>query len=568
MIKKEHFLLFLILIIGFSLRFYKLAKVPAGFLNDEAAIGYNAYSLIKTGRDEFGESWPLFFRSFGEGKLTLLVYEALLPVFVFGLSEFSVRFMPAFLGFLTVFLLYFLTKELLEQVKKKKFSEQEKGTISLLAAFSLAVLPWHLHFSRAALNPESLFWVVFGTWLFLRGIRKKKLSLLVLSFVSFTASQLIYHAARVFAPPWAAVLISLGWHKMKKIKRLKLVLLYFVFIIVPAIVILKSPIAGARTTGISLFHHQAGVQIKLNEAITECKNKPFLLVRGLHNKVEAYLRDFGQRYFAHFNFDFLFFDGDPLRPRYRVPNVGQMLLIQAPFFLVGLYLIFHYRLWLVLAWLFLAPLPAAITFETPSSVRAIFMTIPLTICSGLGFFWLVSQINFKNRIIKIFLYSFLFILFFWNFSYYLDAYYFHQEVHQPYYWQYGYKELVVRVNKLLPHYNKAVITDSRGTPYIFFLFYNQYPPEKFQAQVWQAFEPAKSFSFVAIRKLDNLEFVANKCPAKNGQEPGILYVCTEEDHPQKEIKEGKVRIIDKINYQDGQPAFVLMEWVKEDEGSQ
>ena len=87
------------------------------------------------------------------------------------------------------------------------------------------------------------------------------------------------------------------------------------------------------------------------------------------------------------------------------------------------------------------------------------------------------------------------MVFCWNFIYYLDAYYFHQRVHQPYYWQYGYKELVKKVNKYTPFYKEIKITDSRGVPYIFFLFYNRYPPEKFQVQVWDVLEPPKKFSF-------------------------------------------------------------------------
>ncbi|MDZ4228834.1 MAG: glycosyl transferase, partial [Patescibacteria group bacterium] len=60
--------LILILLLAAGLRFYQLGRVPSGFVNDEAAFGYNAYSLIKTGRDEFGEFLPIIFHSFGEGK--------------------------------------------------------------------------------------------------------------------------------------------------------------------------------------------------------------------------------------------------------------------------------------------------------------------------------------------------------------------------------------------------------------------------------------------------------------------------------------------------------------------
>ena len=154
----------------------------------------------------------------------------------------------------------------------------------------------------------------------------------------------------------------------------------------------------------------------------------------------------------------------------------------------------------------------------------------------------------------------LIFIFLYNFAYYLDAYYVHAEAHQPYYWQFGYKELVKRINELEPLYNKIEITDARGTPYIYFLFYNQYDPLKYQKEAWENWEAAKSFSYEAIRGLgEKLFFVNELCPAQKGTEPGVLYVCTEEDHPQKEIKAGEVVIVDKIKYQDNQDAFVLME---------
>lgn len=74
--------LFLIIFLAFSLRFYKLGSVPAGFFSDEAAVGYNAYSLLKTGKDEFGKPWPFLFISFGEGKLPLYIYQGLI-LFIF-----------------------------------------------------------------------------------------------------------------------------------------------------------------------------------------------------------------------------------------------------------------------------------------------------------------------------------------------------------------------------------------------------------------------------------------------------------------------------------------------------
>ena len=56
-------ILFLIVILAFLLRFYQLSTNPPGLNLDEVAIGYNAYSILRTGRDEYGKFLPIVFRS-------------------------------------------------------------------------------------------------------------------------------------------------------------------------------------------------------------------------------------------------------------------------------------------------------------------------------------------------------------------------------------------------------------------------------------------------------------------------------------------------------------------------
>ena len=134
---KRIFLIF-ILLLGFFLRVYKVAEYPAGLNADEAAIGYNAYSLLQTGKDEFGHPWPINFQSFNDFKPGLYFYLVLPFVKLFGLTELAVRLPSAILGSLTVLILYFLVKKIIS------------ADFAVLAAFLLSVSPWHLHFSRGA----------------------------------------------------------------------------------------------------------------------------------------------------------------------------------------------------------------------------------------------------------------------------------------------------------------------------------------------------------------------------------------------------------------------------------
>src|SRR3989337_3214476 len=112
-------LLILILSLAAILRFWELDSYPA--LNaDEAAIGYNAYSLIQTGKDEHGNSWPIHFQSFNDYKPGFYFYLVLPFVKLLGLNEWAVRIPNATLGVLTVLLVYLLVNELFK--KQDKFS--------------------------------------------------------------------------------------------------------------------------------------------------------------------------------------------------------------------------------------------------------------------------------------------------------------------------------------------------------------------------------------------------------------------------------------------------------------
>ena len=94
--KKGKIILLAILLLASLLRFWRLGEMPA--LNaDEAAIGYNAYSLIQTGVDEHGNPWPIHFQSFNDYKPGFYFYLVLPFVKILGLNVLAVRIPGAFL---------------------------------------------------------------------------------------------------------------------------------------------------------------------------------------------------------------------------------------------------------------------------------------------------------------------------------------------------------------------------------------------------------------------------------------------------------------------------------------
>src|SRR3989344_6073268 len=132
-------MLAIIIILSAVLRLVALDKFPNGFTGDEAQQGYSAYSIFKTGKDEWGELLPLFPRGFGDYKPPLYTYLTVPSVGLLGLNVLAVRLPAALAGILAVLIVYFLTKELLKNQK-----------IALWASFLLAINPWHIQISRTA----------------------------------------------------------------------------------------------------------------------------------------------------------------------------------------------------------------------------------------------------------------------------------------------------------------------------------------------------------------------------------------------------------------------------------
>src|SRR3989344_5188900 len=102
--------LILIILLAAFLRFYNLSKTPPSLYWDEASLGYNAYSILKTARDEHGQFLPITnFAAFGDYKPPGYIYLTVPSIAIFGVNEFAIRFPSAFFGTLTVLLAFFLT---------------------------------------------------------------------------------------------------------------------------------------------------------------------------------------------------------------------------------------------------------------------------------------------------------------------------------------------------------------------------------------------------------------------------------------------------------------------------
>jgi len=153
---KSLVLLLLIILLGAFLRFYRLTEVPPSLFGDEVDVGYQAYSILKTGRDYSGNFLPIHFQSLADWRTPLFLYATVPFVWLFGLTELGVRFAPALFGVLTIPLVFLFCEELREILKIRSITSH----FSLLTSLLLAVSPWHLQYSRAAFEVTLMLFLI------------------------------------------------------------------------------------------------------------------------------------------------------------------------------------------------------------------------------------------------------------------------------------------------------------------------------------------------------------------------------------------------------------------------
>lgn len=532
---------FLIILLAAILRFNQLNHLPA--LNaDEAAIGYNAYSLLKTGKDEHGNPWPVHFQSFYDYKPGLFFYIVLPFIKVLGLTELAVRIPGALLGIGTVVLLWFLVRAMFPD--KKRLAD--------LATLFLAVSPWHIHFSRGGWEVNAAtFFITLGVLGFVNGVKKRVW--LWVGILAFVASLYTYHAARVVVPLLGLVLIIIFRTEIIRYRK------YFIAVVVVGLLLLlplakglTSPVLSARASGVGIFA-DSGIVSRINEQRGEHGNIRDLPAFIIHNKFVNYSLAFLSNWLKHYDGEFLFLSGDEIQ-RNRIPETGLLYLYELPFVLLGLVMIArNSKGWgIVISWLLLSPVASALTFQSPHALRAHNMVIPITIISAFGLLRLLGWLrNIKSRFILATCYLLLVIFITWNISRYLHHYYIHMAKAYPFSSQYGVKELVSYIKANYNNYPVFWITDRYDQPYILFLFYLKYPPEKFQNS--HELTGRDKYGFSTVRNFDKFRFASIGDWQRTADELEQGFIAgTDAEIPDE------ANIIHEINFPNGKKVFQIV----------
>lgn len=539
--KQPWVLLCLIVIIAGFLRFYQLGVNPVSLTWDEVAWGYNAYAVGIDGRDEFGHFLPYTsFISFGDYKPPVYAYLTVVPVWLFGLTEFAVRFPSALFGTLTVLLTYFLVKEVFgyrenTQNKTQNYTE----FIALVSALIMAVSPWNIMLSRAAFEANvASFFIVAGVWSFLYALRKNSW-FLIISVLCFVLCMYTFNSVRVVAP-LLFIALALGHIKpLLKIKKVTVAAFVIGFLVLlPTIPFLLSSQARLRYQEVNIFSDVNLVKTS-NQEIANDHNAWWSKI--IHNRRVIYSEDFMMHYFDNLNPNFLFIQGDA-NPKFSTQDVGQMYLWDLPFLIVGVLFLFRkreHKWWVIPVWLLLGIIPAAVSLPTPHALRTEATLPTWQILTAYGF--IITIVSIK-RYQKWFAGGFLIVLFLFV-GYYLHGYYTHYPKEYSAEWQYSYKQTVEYIGANQQKY-KTVYISGIERPYIYMLFYLKYPPAEFRKTVNMYVD---TFGFVHVNSFGKYQFVTNP---PNLTTKDSLYIASADHVP------SNVDVLQRFYYLDGTPSLV------------
>ncbi len=499
----------LIIAVGGFLRLYHLESFPPALNWDEVSHAYNALSLLHTGADQWGKILPIGnFRAYGDYPLPLNLYFTSAVFALLGPSDFSARLPHALIGTLCIFIVFHAAY---------LWSKNKK--IAVLSALFMAMDPWTFFPSRAVFQSN---WSVLLSSLGLVYILNNNYSFSALfSGLSLYA----YHNTRIFSPLLMA-------SQIPKFIRSKMTWLWIVLFFIPAVVILFSPQSRARSTWVGILDTGAIGQI---EHQRNTSRLPALLSRLVYNRPLFVVTKVLTNYVGYFSPKFLFLSGGT-QYQYSIPHFGVLPIVSLPFFYIGLTLLLFRKDKLLLTWLLLAPLPAAITRDQYAVIRATTMLPIVQIVTASGLVFVATKYSKIILISTVILYLTLSAnYFFYYFSQYPKMY--------SASWQYGYSQLAEFVRHHYSEYDEIIITKRHAEPHEFLLWNLRWSSDKLLKDPNFAWDYHANWYWVD--GFDKFKFVNDwdiqSISASSGKH---VLVFSSQDHPKSGADLGKILFLD------------------------
>lgn len=490
----KKWLLIGILALGFLLRVIGISNHPSGFTPDEASFGYDAYSILKTGKDQWGNAFPLVLKSFGDYKAPLYTYILIPFVAVGGLNKEVVRLPNAIVGTLAILATYFLVLELFKN----------KNT-ALVASFLLAISSWHIMMSRGAFEANlTTFFLPLGLYFLLKGLKNN--NFLYLGSLTLGLNLFTYHSAKIITPSVIIFFILLYRKELLKIKKVNILFSGIILAIFGTLTLYTFTIgAGTRAKDVSIFNGAVEEASVFYHQSINSGNNP-LIAKLTYNKFTIDVNRFFRNYLSYFSPQFLFTSGPAEATYGMIPGRGVLYLFEVPFIILSLVFLIKSdekrNYLLILFWILAAPIAAALaTGPGYAGNRAEAMLPALTIIIALGF----SQIPWSKNKFFTFLYFVISAVLFMS---YLQDYFITSPVKTSQAMLYGNYEAAVWLNQNVNSNIKVVVDKALSEPHIYIAFAYKWDPKSYQEATseWHLGNDINWVDQIPDYKLGNFEF--------------------------------------------------------------
>lgn len=505
-----------------------ISGIPPSVYWDEASIGYNAYSILQTGKDEWGEFMPIHFRAFGEFKLPVYIYSVAIFEKIFGLNELSIRLPAVFFSLATVVLTYLIALKLINK------------QAALFSAFFMSISPWFFIFSRVGYEISAgLAFYLLAVYLFLYAFKKKYL--FIITTLSLILSLYSYNSFRIISTVTFIIFIIMLLRK--NIKGFILIALIATLIFLSSMI----PIIKLFIYDAGFGRAQAFTLFPTIQQVYDLSGKPRLQLifdRSQSTDWSKNVMMIFKNYLSHFSPPFLLFEGDS-NPRNQQPGFGQIYILDLILIIFGiLYIKSLKNKWisLIVLLLLLGFIPASLFKESPHSLRSLPALPFLILIISCGATYLSTKYA-KLPYIIITIYSVLFIVYFQHF---IGSY--SKDTSQD--WQYGYKALFDEYKDKFKDYEKVVISDDYAQPYIFVLYYLKYQPNSYLASV--GYNSVQDWGFSKVEKFGKFEFQKEENLKISNMGKTLLFTTKDQTEFSKDLKS-------TVKFLDDEVAF----WVYE-----
>ena len=461
-------LIFIVFLAAF-LRLHRLGQLPNSYTPDELAQGYTAYSILKTGQDEWGSGNWLNLRSFGDYKPPLQTLLMIPSIKIFGLTPLAVRLPNAIFSIISVLLFYYFVKAI--------FSNQ---IIALLSTLLLAISPWHLPMSRIALEANLLvFLLIAASTLILSFAKNQKNYKLILASILLGLTLFCYHSAKLFIPLYLILIVLKLKLRKKQLISFVTIFAFFLF----TTILLDQLITTSRSSDIIILNPTDNWQAVSDHQFQASQNGLAApLSRAFNNKLTYLFYQFSQNYLSYFSPQFLATNGAGETTYGMLPGSGTIGLLSYLGLIYAIYLLSQSKaklqnpLFFPISSLILAPLAAALAKGTYSANRASLMIpfiIPLSVY-GLYQLYLSQKVNHSILL------AFAGFLIF-NQLYFLQRYFFQANQILASGMLYGRQQAIDYVNQNYPDH-QVIFSTKLSEPQAYVLFFEKVDPQITQKQ--------------------------------------------------------------------------------------